>query len=126
MSRSRDHDIWLRSSGDRVIHSLGIAADPLLVGCRVRDARSRSLCASFREADLSLQCLIHRIQFLLLLRVTGGDSGGFMSTVAESTATAQWEESVAKSALLEMSGEGLLGLLAEGVPDSAAAATALR
>jgi hypothetical protein len=68
MSRSRDHDIWLRSSGDRVIHSLGIAADPLLVGCRVRDARSRSLCASFREADLSLQCLIHRIQFLLLLR----------------------------------------------------------
>ncbi|CAK9863958.1 unnamed protein product [Sphagnum jensenii] len=57
--------------------------------------------------------------------VTGGDSGGFMSTVAESTATAQWEESVAKSALLEMSGEELLGLLAEGVPDSAAAATAL-
>jgi hypothetical protein len=29
------------------------------------------------------------------------------------------------TALLEMSGEGLLGLLAEGVPDSAAAATAL-
>ncbi|CAM6030199.1 unnamed protein product [Sphagnum balticum] len=89
--------------------------------------------------------------------VTGGDSGGFMSTVAESTATAPWEESVAKSgdiyfpckeeqntasnlsksisltsnsrkfwtALLEMSGEELLGLLTEGVPDSAAAATAL-
>ncbi len=32
--------------------------------------------------------------------VTGGDSGGFMSTVAESTATAPWEESVAKSGII--------------------------
>ncbi|CAM6058419.1 unnamed protein product [Sphagnum tenellum] len=39
-----------RSSGDRVIHSLSIAAGPLLVGCRVRDARSRSLCAMFSSS----------------------------------------------------------------------------
>jgi hypothetical protein len=50
MSRRRDRDIWLRSSGDRVIHSLSIAADPLLVGCRVRDARSRSLSAMFNSS----------------------------------------------------------------------------
>jgi len=51
MSRRRDRHIWLRSSGDRVIHSLStIAADPLLVGCRVRDARSRSLSAMFNSS----------------------------------------------------------------------------
>jgi hypothetical protein len=45
MSRRRVRDVWLRSSGDRVIHNLSIAADPLLVGCRVE----------MHETDLSLQ-----------------------------------------------------------------------
>lgn len=45
-----------------------------------------------------------RLRLLLIVPfyvpVTGGDSGGFMSTVAESTATAPWEESVAKSGII--------------------------
>jgi hypothetical protein len=45
-----------------------------------------------------------RLRLLLIVPfyvpVTGGDSGGSMSTVAESTATAQWEESVAKSGII--------------------------